>query len=241
LELPVSDRPTLYLLCGLLCDAYTFHHQKAALSDRYDVRVVDFFGLDSMEAMARKVLDSAPARFSVCGFSMGGRVAMTIMDLAPERVERLMLLDTGVGPVVAGEAEKRQVLIDLAFEKGVSALRTSWLPPMLHPDRQNDPAFTEPLGAMIERASPEIFQKQQHALLGRQDATPLLPMIRCPTYVVVGRQDVWSNVPQHEAFAKLIPGAKLIVIEDSGHFVPVEQPEALTRALADMMETPVRA
>lgn len=236
----MSDRPTLYLLCGLLCDAFTFEKQKAALAGRYDVRIVDFFGLDSMEAMARKVLDGAPPRFSVCGFSMGGRVALKILAVAPERVERLMLLDTGVGPVVSGEAEKRQVLIDLAFEKGVSVLRRTWLPPMLHPDRQTDPAFTEPLGAMIERASPEIFQKQQHALLGRPDATPLLPTIRCPTYVVVGRQDAWSTVPQHEAFAKLIPGAKLVVIEDSGHFVPVEQPEALTRVLVEMMETPAR-
>jgi pimeloyl-ACP methyl ester carboxylesterase len=236
----MSDRPTLYLLCGLLCDAYTFHHQKTALSDRYDVRVVDFFGLDSMEAMARKVLDGAPPRFSVCGFSMGGRVALKIMDLAPERVERLMLMDTGVGPVAAGEHEKRGALVDLAFEKGVSILRTTWLPPMLHPARQADAALTEPLGAMIERASPEIFKGQQNALLTRPDATPVLSTIRCPTYVVVGRQDLWSNVAQHEAFSKLIPGAKLVVIEDSGHFVPVEQPEALNRALADMMETPVR-
>jgi pimeloyl-ACP methyl ester carboxylesterase len=236
----VSDRPTLYLLCGLLCDAYTFDRQKAALSGRYDVRVVDFFGLESMDSMARKVLDDAPPRFSVCGFSMGGRVALKIMALAPERVDRLMLLDTGVGPVVPGEAGKRQVLIDLAFDKGVAALRDSWLPPMLHPDRQSDPAFTGPLGAMIERASPEIFRKQQQALLGRPDATPVLSTIRCPTYVVVGRQDLWSNVAQHEAFAKLIPGAKLVVIEDSGHFVPVEQPEALTKVLAEMMETPVR-
>ena len=237
----MSERPALYLLCGLLCDAFTFEKQKQALSSRYDVHVVDFFGLDIMESMARKVLDAAPERFSVCGFSMGGRVALKIMAMAPERVERLMLLDTGVTPVAKGEAEKRQVLIDLAFDKGVAALRTSWLPPMLHPDRQTNPAFTEPLGAMIERATPEIFRKQQGALLGRDDATPVLPTIRCPTYVVVGRQDAWSTVAEHEAFAKLIPNAKLVVIEDSGHFVPVEQPDMLSKLLTEMMETPVRA
>jgi pimeloyl-ACP methyl ester carboxylesterase len=240
-DLTVSDRPTLYLLCGLLCDAYTFEKQKAALSARFDVRVVDFFGLDSMEAMARKVLDAAPPRFSICGFSMGGRVALKIMAMAPERVERLMLLDTGVTPVAEGEAEKRLVLVDLAKNEGIAALRTSWLLPMLHPDRQSNPAFTEPLGAMIERATPEIFDKQQRALLGRPDAQPVLPTIACPTYVVVGRQDAWSTVAQHEDFAKLIPDAKLVVIEDSGHFVPVEQPDALNRLLVEMMETPARA
>ena len=232
----MTERPTLYLLCGLLCDAYTFHHQTAALSGLYDVRVVDFFGLDSMEAMARKVLDDAPPRFSVCGFSMGGRVALKIMELAPERVERLCLMDTGVGPVVEGEAEKRQVLIDLAREKGNVALLDTWLPPMLHPDRQTDPAFIGPLGEMICRATPEIFARQQNALLTRSDARPVLPNIRIPTYVVVGRQDAWSTVAQHEAFAAQIPGAKLFVIEDSGHFAPVEQPEALNAVLREMMD-----
>jgi len=232
----MSQKETLYLLCGLLCDAYTFARQKAALGDRYDVRAVDFFGLDSMESMARKVLDDAPARFSVCGFSMGGRVALKIMELAPERVARLCLLDTGVGPVAEGEAEKRQVLIDLAQAKGNSALLDTWLPPMLHPTRQKDPAFIGPLGEMICRATPAIFARQQKALLTRSDARPLLPKIKIPTYVVVGRQDAWSTIEQHEAFARDIPGAKLVVIEDSGHFVPVEQPDQLSAVLGEMMQ-----
>ena len=235
----MSQKETLYLLCGLLCDSYTFARQKEVLGARYNVRVVDFFGLDSMDSMARKVLDDAPARFSVCGFSMGGRVALKIMELAPERVARLCLLDTGVGPVVEGEADKRQVLIDLATAKGNVALLDTWLPPMLHPTRQKDLNFIGPLGEMICRATPEIFARQQKALLTRSDARPLLPKIKIPTYVVVGRQDAWSTVEQHEAFARDIPGAKLVVIEDSGHFVPVEQPDQLTAILDEMMQAPV--
>lgn len=236
----MEKRETLYLLCGLLCDDYTFHAQKAALSEKYDLHIVDFFGLDTMEAMARKVLDQAPPRFSICGFSMGGRVALKIMDMAPERIMRLCLLDTGVGPAVDGERDKRLALVDLARAKGNAALIETWLPPMLHPERQKDPRFIGPLGEMICRATPDIFARQQNALLTRPDARPLLPKIKIPTYVVVGRQDAWSTVEQHEAFAKEIAGAKLVVIEDSGHFVPVEQPEKLSAVLDEMMQVPVR-
>jgi len=88
---------------------------------------------------------------------------------------------------------------------------------------------------MVRRATPDIFAGQIRALLGRPDQTPLLSSINFPTVVAVGRQDEWSTVAQHEDFAKLIPNAKMVVIEDSGHFTPVEQPEVLTAILRDMM------
>ena len=231
----MAKRPTLYLLPGLLCDAYTYVHQQRALENEFDIRVLDFFGLDSMTSMAERVLKDAPERFSVCGFSMGGRVAMQVYRLAPERIERLCLLDTGMTPAAPGEAEKRQVLVDIAHNEGMDALIDAWLPPMLHPERRTDPAFMGPLSDMVRRASPEIFERQICALIGRPDARPLLPTINFPTVVAVGRQDEWSTVEQHEDFAKLIPNAKMVVIEDSGHFTPVEQPEALTAILRDMM------
>ena len=231
----MAARPTLYLLPGLLCDASTFEHQKRALEGDFDVRVLDFFGLDSMTAMAQRVLDDAPARFSVCGFSMGGRVALQILRLAPERLERMCLLDTGVVAPGPGEPAARQVLVDLAYKEGMGAVCAAWLPPMLHPDRRKDPAFMGPLGDMVRRATPDIFAGQIRALLGRPDQTPLLSSINFPKVVAVGRQDEWSTVAQHEDFAKLIPNAKMVVIEDSGHFTPVEQPEVLTAILRDMM------
>lgn len=231
-------RETLFLLPGLLCDAFTFEAQRSALAGDYDVRVLDFFGLDSMLSMAEKVFAAAPEKFSVCGFSMGGRVALQMMRMAPERIRRLCLLDTHVGAAGPREPAARRPLVDLARERGMKALAEAWAPPMVHPARRGDPQFMGPLFAMVRRATPEIFAGQIRALLGRPDATPLLPTFRLPVYVVVGRQDEWSTLASHEEFARLIPGAKLRVIEDSGHFTPLEQPEALTAILREMMREP---
>jgi pimeloyl-ACP methyl ester carboxylesterase len=233
----MAPRPVLYLLPGLLCDASTFEAQRVALSDEFDMRVLDFLGLDSMTSMAEKVFAHAPQRFSVCGFSMGGRVALRMFAMAPERIERLCLLDTGVPPAEPGEAEKRQVLVDLAYEKGMKALSDAWLPPMVHPARRADKAFMAPLEAMVCRATPDMFAGQIRALLGRPDARPFLPKIKCPTLVAVGRQDEWSTVAQHEDIAAQIAGATLEIIEDSGHFTPVEQPDVLTAALRRLMRS----
>lgn len=228
-------RETLYLLPGLLCDAFVFEQQRAALADDCDARTLDFFGLDSMQAMAEKVFARAPEKFSVCGFSMGGRVALQMMRMAPQRIQRLCLLDTAVTAAGPGEAAARQPLVDLANTKGMKALADAWLPPMVHEARRSDAKFMGALSDMVCRATPDIHAGQIRALLGRADATPLLASFKPPTTVAVGRQDAFSTLAEHEAFAKLIPGAKLVVIEDSGHFTPLEQPQAVTAILRAMM------
>jgi pimeloyl-ACP methyl ester carboxylesterase len=231
----MQNRPVLYMLPGLLCDETVFAPQVAGLLDAIDVRVANFLGMDSLTDMAEHVLDIAPHRFSIAGFSMGGRVAFQIMAMAPERIERFCAFDTGVGPKAEGEEIKRQAIVDLAYREGMGALAAAWLPPMLHPARRIDAAFMEPLTAMVLRATPEIHEKQIRALVNRPDARPVLPTISCPTLIACGRQDEWSPVAQHEAMAAAIPGARLEVFENCGHFLPVEQPEAFNAALLDWM------
>jgi pimeloyl-ACP methyl ester carboxylesterase len=196
------------------------------------------FTFRSIEAMAEHILASAAPRFALCGHSMGGRVAIEVYRRAPNRVDRLALLDTGTHPTQSGEAEKRLALVNLARTQGMSALALTWLPPMVHPDLPRDGALMTALFAMVERMSPEIFENQVTALLNRPNADPVLPSIHCPTLVAVGRQDAWSPVAQHEIIAKAIVGARLRVFEECGHMSTLEAPEAVTSALAEWMRTP---
>lgn len=225
-------RQVVYLLPGLLCDRAVFVPQIAALEAAgFEVCVADFRGLDSLTAMAEAVLKAAPPRFALAGHSMGARAAIEVMRLAPSRVERLALLDTGIHPRRPGEAEKRQGLVDLARTRGMRALAAQWLPPMVHPARLGDAALMGELTAMVERMTPEIFERQVKALLNRPDAGPVLGGIRCEVLVGVGRQDAWSPLAQHEAIAAAIAQAKLVIFEDSGHMSPLEAPAAVNAAL----------
>lgn len=225
------DKPALILLPGLLCDASVWSAQITALADIADIHTPDFLGQDNLTSMAQRVLNDAPQRFSVAGHSMGARVALEIIRLAPERVTRLALLDTGIHPPIPGEPEKRQVLVDLANTEGMAALAAAWLPPMVHPDRLQDRAFMAGLTAMVERATPEIYAGQIRALLNRPDAAPGLARITCPVLIGVGRQDAWSPPAQHEAMARALPHATYVVFEDSGHMAQMEAPEAVNAAL----------
>lgn len=233
----MAERPTLFLLPGLLCGAWVWAEQTAALADAADSVAADFLDFDSIPAMADSVLAQAPERFAVAGHSMGGRVALEIVRRAPERVSALALLNSGVHPRRPNEAEQRQALIDLAYAEGMEALAARWLPPMLAPARAVDAAFVERLTSMVRRSTPHAFERQVRALLNRPDAAAVLGTIRCPTLVLGGRQDGWSPADQQDAIAAGIPGAVLTLLDDCGHMSPVEQPEAVGAALRGWLQS----
>jgi len=226
-----NERPTILLLPGLLCDASVWTAQVEALRLHAHVLVADFSQHDSLEAMAHSALAMVEGPIIAIGHSMGARVAMEMVHLAPERIQKLALIDTGIDSRREGEEAKRQVLVDLAYAEGMRALADRWLPPMVHADRVDDQTLLAPMKAMVMRATPEQHQRQIQALLNRPNLLPRLADITCPTLVMVGRQDRWSPLAQHEEMAARIQNAELVVIEDSGHMTLLEQPEQVSSAL----------
>lgn len=222
---------TNLLIPGLLCDAYTWE----PLLARIDAEVADLTTQDSIARMAQDCLDRYPGALRVAGHSMGARVAMEMARMAPERVERLALLDTGIHPLKEGEREKRDEIVGFAYENGMAALAARWLPPMVHEANQT-PELMNALTEMVLRGDADLHARQIKALVDRPDAASYLPEITCPTLLVVGRQDLWSPVAQHEEMLALLPDARLEIVEDAGHFSPVEQPEAVAALVADFFE-----
>ncbi len=231
----MDEKISVIAIPGLLCDAWVWKQQAEMLSDIAIFHIPDFDREDSLEAMARSALSLAGSRVSVVGHSMGGRAAMVLWKLAPERVERLALLDTGARPRREDEVAGRLKLIELARNEGMGALAEAWLPPMVHPERTGDVSLMQPLREMVRRKTPEIFANQQTALLNRPDARPILGTVTVPTLIGVGRDDSWSPVEQHEEMAALIPRSKLVIFEESGHMSTVENAPAVSDALRDWL------
>jgi len=230
-------RPTLYSLPGLLCNEKVWEHQCECLSDLADIRIPDFRNMDTLDAMADSVLQEAPERFLVAGHSMGVRIAMQILDKAPNRVARLGLLDTGLHPANPGEAEKRQVLIDLATDKGMGEMARQWIPPMVHPDKTADGAFMQCIYDMVESYNVDQFRNQVNALLTRPDARPILARASRSTLLLCGREDSWSPPRQHEDMSSALPDhPPVVIISDSGHMSTMEQPEAVSKAMYRWLE-----
>jgi len=226
-----ADQPTLVLIAGLLSDAIVWQPTADAIGATMPVVIADLNNGDTFTEIAQTILDANPGPLYVVGHSMGARIALEMVRLAAARIEKLALVDTGVHPLQDGEAAKRQVLLDLAADEGMAAVAARWLPPMVAPARRDDAAIMQPLTDMVLRADAAVFARQAKAMLARPEAAAVLARVACPVLLVVGREDAWSPVAQHEEMLAGLADAQLVVIEDAGHFAPLERPEAMIAAL----------
>jgi pimeloyl-ACP methyl ester carboxylesterase len=223
--------PTV-LVPGLLCSARLYAAQIPELWRFGPVTVADHTRGSSMAEIAEQILADAPPRFALAGLSMGGYLAFEMLRQAPERVERLALLDTMARADPPDHTERRRRLIALTSDGRFDDVADLLLPLLFH--RATD-ALRDLNRLMAQEVGPEAFVRQQIANIGRPDSRAELAGIGCPTLVLVGEGDEVTPPELSEEMAAGIPGARLVRVPESGHLSPLERPREVTRALVEWL------
>lgn len=220
----------LVLLSGLASDQATWTALDPLLADACKPLPLVAQGA-SIAQMAADVLARAPARFALAGHSMGGYIALAVAAAAPERVSRLALVNSSSAPDRPEQTERREGLIALVERRGYEAVVDMLLPAFMHPDALAQPALADKVRAMILRAGPERFVREQRAIIARPDMRPWLGAAALP-FLAIGSADdkVVAPADAVEA-AALAPHGRLAMLEQCGHMAPLEQPEAVAAAL----------
>lgn len=224
-------KTNLLLIPGLLCSPRLFAPQAAALADLAEIVVPDWRRAplsiwDSWESAARWIVDQMPSgKFAMAGLSLGGMLAVEIMQIAADRVSKLALLDTGMRSHNEAERAVRRARIRLAeeghFDLVLGLQMSRFLPTYRLPDKK----LVDEVMAMCGEIGVEIYKRQEELAAVRADRRPDLPRIKCPTIVVCGRDDAATPLFLSEEMAKAIPAAALVVVEQCGHLVTMEKPE----------------
>jgi pimeloyl-ACP methyl ester carboxylesterase len=224
-------RTPLLLVPGMLCSPRLYAAQVAALGADADIVVPDWRNAplsiwDSWRSAAQWVLDQMPAeRFALAGLSLGGMLAVEIMQFAAHRVTKLALLDTGMRSQNETERAIRRARIRMAsegrFELVLGLQMSRFIPAYRLPDK----ALVDEVVAMCGEIGVEIYRRQEELAAIRADRRPDLPRIACPTIVVCGRDDAATPLFLSEEMASAIKGSELVVVEQCGHLVTMEKPE----------------
>lgn len=185
-------------------------------------------------ACIEAVLDAAPERFALCGYSMGGRIALQVAIAAPSRVTRLVLVSSTAG--IEGPAERRARRIadaaladrleEVAFEDFIERWRGQ-------PLFAGEPADVAALAREDHgRNRPEALASALRGIgTGRME--PLwqrLGELAMPTDLVVGERDA-KFTAINERMHELLPDSRIELVPESGHAVHLERPKQLAGIL----------
>lgn len=226
----------LLLLPGMMCDARLFFPQISALSGHRAVMVAPMGGADNMADLARDVLDNAPPRFALAGLSMGGILAMEVVRQAPDRVERLALLDTNPRAELPAVKARRTPQMEAVKAGRLRAVLRDEMKPNYLVDSPRKPAILDLCMDMALDLGPQVFLNQSIALRDRPDQQETLRSYGGKALVLCGRHDALCPVERHDLMHGLLENSHLQIIENAGHLPTLEQPEHTTAALIRWLE-----
>jgi 2-succinyl-6-hydroxy-2,4-cyclohexadiene-1-carboxylate synthase len=190
----------------------------------------------SFDACVDDVLAAAPQRFTLCGYSMGGRIALHVALAAPERVERLVLVATTAGIDDDADRAARRAdderLAAFAETATIEEFADRWAAQALFAGTPADAA---------RRWRADILRNDPRALaavlrgLGAGAMVPLwdrLGELTMPADVMAGERDAKFVALATQRLVPAIPRARLVVVPGAGHGLPREAPSAVAAAIA---------
>jgi pimeloyl-ACP methyl ester carboxylesterase len=221
----------LVMVPGMMCDERIFSPQIAGLSDQIEVTFANISSFPSVEELASDVLKKAPQTFALLGHSMGGIVAMEMYSQEPERIERLVLMDTNPKAELEEMQLRREPQINAVRDgKLLNVMRDEMKPNYLAESENQDAV----LGICMDMAmslGPDVFINQSRALQTRQDQQSTLNSIDIPVLIMCGSEDKLCTLERHELMHNMISNSELKIIYNAGHMPTLEQPNETTEVL----------
>ena len=220
---------------GLNCSARVYAPQVPSLWPFGPVQIADHRRGNSMAAIAKSILEHAPPRFALIGFSMGGYISLEILRQAKERVLKLALVDTAAAADRPEQTEKRLKNIAMTRDgKGTEREEALW-PLLVHESRLNDEAVRGVVKEMHQETGAEVYINQQTAIMNRADSRPMLKELKMETLIVVGDSDQLTPPAAAKEMHELVAGSRLDVIPNCGHMSTLERPDRVTKLLVEWL------
>ena len=255
LEWANPGAPGLCLLHGGSAHSHWFDGVAQAFVDRYHVISLDQRGHgesdwpsppayateDFVSDLVALMEALGWARMTVVGHSMGGANAMGLAAWHPDRVERLVIVDSR--PAIPPER------LGVMHERGARALRT----PRRHPSVESAVASFRllPRETVADRALLQHVARAGIAERGGgfsyrfdpaangsrkpRDMWTELPKITAPTLIVRATLSPVLTPDMAATMLRLIPDSRLVEVPEAYHHVTLDRPEAFVQAVSSFL------
>ena len=233
-----NGAPVIIFIHGFPFNKSMWNKQVGALEDNYrviayDIRghgntemgngnfSIDLFVKDLLGLMDNLKIDKT----ILCGLSMGGYIALNAIENYPQRFNALILSDTHCIADTAEAKEKRMKAIETIRKSGIEEYANESIKNLFAPEsfitRKEEIAA---IRKMIVKTSKESLCKTLLALSVRKEACNMLPEIKVPVLIMVGKEDKITPPAAAQLMHQKIKGSSLHIIEHAGHLSNIENP-----------------
>ncbi len=188
------------------------------------------------DAVAATLRRAGIERAVVAGLSLGGYVALSLLERHPELVAGLGLIDTKTAADDdAARARRHEVAAAVEAEQRLDAVVGMRTAVLGRTSREARPDLVERMEGWILDQGPAGVAWAQRAMAGRPDRSHLLPEFAGPSLVVVGEEDDLAPVAVARKMAYALPDSDLWIVPRAGHMTCIESPQPVASALSRLV------
>ncbi len=224
----------IVLIPGALATSKFWHYQEHFLKGCMRVHHAENYFGKTVSDMAESLLPDLPLKFVLIGFSLGGYIALELMKQCPERVTKLVLINSGAKALSEKGVSERRRSVELIQRGKFELLVSSIFKNTLY-DKQKYTELLVLLRSMAYEIGIERYIDQLTAMIHKPDQTDILASIRCPTLLLASKEDQVMPVALSQHMASYIDDVKLTYLENCGHAAPLEQPDLLNDVLLNWL------
>jgi uncharacterized protein (TIGR00369 family) len=249
--------PALVLLHGIPSSSYLWRDLIGPLSATFDVLAPDLLGYgDSDKRLDADLSIAAQARYvvafmetlgvhqaAVIGHDIGGGVAQLLAADEPQRVARLILIDSAVDnnwpvPVIARLKEPAwdQIMVNIDMRKG---LREGLETGMTTPGRVTDEVVDEWTRPFQDLGGRRAYLRAARALNNRDlvARSKHIEEIETPTLILWGANDTFLEPRWAEVLQRKLRNSTVEIVDPGGHFLPLDRPDAVVEGITRFLTT----
>jgi|GEM_PF-2146019 len=224
---------------GLLCNARLWQPLIKLLPSSYDTQIINLGKGSTLEEFAQNLLLQLNTRAILVGFSLGAWVALQAYSLAPNCCQALVFIASAPGSLTLTTRQRfiayREMLTTGKFEAFIEADLAQDVAAV----NQAELSLKQTLATMMQEQGPVIGSQQLNSLIQFQANFTNLSHIDCPTLLLRGAEDKSVNIERQNAILNEISRAKLQIISNAAHYIPLENTIETAQVLKEWLESQV--
>lgn len=224
----------IVLIPGYMLDNTLWDEFEKYLPAHWSVYHASLASGKTVREIAKHIADRMPHTVTLIGFSLGGYIARQLVADFPDRVDAVVLIASSLREDTPQRVAAMQHLIQSSSTTTFKGLSRSSIARSLHPDRAAESTLLDRIQRMGQRLGYATLVTQSTL----QRAGIPAATIRCPTLIIASAEDALRTLDEANELADAIPDATLQVIANSGHLLPLEQPETLATLIVRWLMTP---